>query len=159
MTTTPSQRLNDVDLAVVGGLVQHISEDPSAAATTWRAEVRWSGGFRSVARVRDLPPVASDEPPALGGTNTAPNPVEQVLGALGNCLAVGYAANASAAGIAMHDLRIELEGDIDLRASALHPTTSLAGGSGSSPRRRNRISSAPATLLEGDEAPYRTPRG
>jgi uncharacterized OsmC-like protein len=35
---------------------------------------------------------------------------------LGNCLAVGYAANASVAGIAIRDLRIDLDGDIDLHA-------------------------------------------
>ena len=58
----------------------------------------------------------SDEPAALGGGDTAPNPVEQLLAALGNCLAVGYAANASVAGIAIRDLRIELTGDLDLRA-------------------------------------------
>ena len=33
---------------------------------------------------------------------------------LGNCLAVGYAANASAAGIEIEDLRISLSGDLDL---------------------------------------------
>ena len=50
----------------------------------------------------------------LGGTNTAPNPVEQLLGALGSCLAIGYTANASVRGIQIEDLRIELEGHIDL---------------------------------------------
>jgi uncharacterized OsmC-like protein len=40
--------------------------------------------------------------------------VEQLLGALGNCLAVGYAANATVAGIELKGLRIELEGDLDL---------------------------------------------
>ena len=60
-------------------------------------------------------PTASDEPAALGGTDTAANPVEQLLGALGNCLAVGYAANATAAGIAIEQLTIELEGDLNLR--------------------------------------------
>ena len=49
-----------------------------------------------------------------GGSNTGPNPVEQVLGALGNCLAVGYAANATAAGITIKDLRIAVEGRLDL---------------------------------------------
>lgn len=64
--------------------------------------------------VRGFAPIASDEPPALGG-DTAPNPVEQLLGALGNCLAVGYAANATVAGIEIRDLRIDLQGDLDLR--------------------------------------------
>lgn len=63
---------------------------------------------------RRFNPLPSDEPVALGGTDTAPNPVEQVLAALGNCLAVGYAANAAAAGIEISDLRISLEGDLDL---------------------------------------------
>jgi uncharacterized OsmC-like protein len=76
--------------------------------------VNWKGGFRSEATVRDFGPIPSDEPDALGGTDTGPNPVEQVLAALGNCLAVGYAANATAAGIEIRDMSIELEGDIDL---------------------------------------------
>jgi len=58
--------------------------------------------------------MASDEPGALGGTDTGPNPVEQVLAALGNCLAVGYAANATAMGIELRDVNIDLEGDLDL---------------------------------------------
>ena len=40
--------------------------------------------------------------------------MEQLLGALGNCLVVGYAANATAAGIELNELKIELEGDLDL---------------------------------------------
>ncbi|MBB6570266.1 OsmC family protein [Kribbella sandramycini] len=56
----------------------------------------------------------SDEPAALGGGDQAPNPVEQLLGALGNCLAVGYAANATVAGIAIDELTIGLKGDVDL---------------------------------------------
>lgn len=112
MTTT--ERLNDVNIEAVSGLTSKIKEKPEAAATTWRANVRWTGAFRSEATVRGFAPLASDEPAALGGTDTAPNPVEQLLAALGNCLAVGYAANASAAGIEISDLRIMLEGDIDL---------------------------------------------
>ena len=107
--------LNGVDLATVGGLVDHIRSDPSSAATVWSAEVTWTGAFRSEAQVRDFAPLPSDEPAALGGGDTAPNPVEQVLAALGNCLAVGYAANASVEGITLHDLRIKLEGTLDLR--------------------------------------------
>lgn len=107
--------LNEVNLEAVGSLVNHISNEPAAAATVWEAEVTWQGAFRSEARIRNFAPVPSDEPAGLGGTDTAPNPVEQLLAALGNCLAVGYAANASAAGIKIDDLRIKLKGDLDLR--------------------------------------------
>lgn len=112
--STRTTRLNDVDIASVGGLIEKVREEPEVASTTWSAEVRWTGGFRSESAVRDFAPVPSDEPAALGGTDTAANPVEQLLGALGNCLAVGYAANATAAGIELTDLRIELEGDLNL---------------------------------------------
>ena len=106
--------INDVDLEAVGGLVTAIQDDPAAAATTWSADVTWTGGFRSEARIREFGPTLSDEPTGLGGTDTAPNPVEQLLAALGNCLAVGYAANASVEGIELESVSIRLSGDIDL---------------------------------------------
>jgi uncharacterized OsmC-like protein len=111
-----TRHLNEVNLAAIGALVEKIRQEPQAAKTHWQAEVRWNGGFRSEARSRELPPLASDEPAGMGGGDTASNPVEQVLAALGNCLAVGYAANASVAGIEIKSLRIELEGDIDMHA-------------------------------------------
>jgi uncharacterized OsmC-like protein len=114
MTTTTGDHLNQVDLSAVGALVEKIKQRPSAGQTTWSAEVRWTGALRSAATIRSFAPIASDEPRGMGGTDSAPNPVEQLLGSLGNCLAVGYAANASVAGIAIRDLRIDLEGDLDL---------------------------------------------
>ncbi|MEX1092402.1 MAG: OsmC family protein [Acidimicrobiia bacterium] len=113
MTTTTS-RLNQVDIETVGALIGAIQTEPAKAQTVWSAQVRWTGGFGSEARVREFEPVPSDEPAALGGDDTAANAVEQLLGALGNCLAVGYAANATAAGIALKDVTISLEGDLDL---------------------------------------------
>ncbi|MGD2043635.1 MAG: OsmC family protein [Acidimicrobiia bacterium] len=112
--TTTINRLNSVDIQAVGNLVSAIQEEPTNADTVWKSTVEWKGGFRSEARSRDFAPVASDEPTGLGGDDTAANPVEQLLGALGNCLAVGYAANATVAGIHLESLRIELEGDLDL---------------------------------------------
>lgn len=112
--TETTSRMNAVDIQAVGGLVNAIQEDPNLAATVWQASVRWDEGFRSVSTVRDFEPVRSDEPTGLGGDDTAANPVEQLLSALGNCLAVGYAANATVAGITINELSIDLEGDLDL---------------------------------------------
>jgi uncharacterized OsmC-like protein len=112
--TTTINTLNSVNIAAVGELVSAIQGEPSKADTVWKSTVDWKGGFRSEATVRDFDPVPSDEPSGLGGDDTAPNPVEQLLGALGNCLAVGYAANATVAGIELNRVRIDLEGDIDL---------------------------------------------
>lgn len=115
--------LNDVDIGQVASLAEKIQQEPQVAASKWSAEVKWDGGFRSSASVREFTPIKSDEPESLGGTNTGPNPVEQVLGALGNCLAVGYAANATAAGITIKDMTIKVEGDLDL-----HTFLGLADG-------------------------------
>ena len=116
MTTQTSSQLNDVNLNAVGALVAAVAEDPDRGQTEWQATVTWTGAFRSEASIRDFDPIPSDEPAGLGGSDTAPNPVEQVLGALGNCLAVGYAANATAAGVEINDLKIDLSGDLDLQA-------------------------------------------
>ena len=106
--------LNDVNMEAVAGLASKIQQEPEVAKTRWNARVEWKGGFRSEATVRDFDALLSDEPDALGGTDTGPNPVEQILAAFGNCLAVGYAANATAAGIELRKLAIDLEGELDL---------------------------------------------
>lgn len=114
MTEATAEALNSVNIEAVAGLAGKIQQEPEVAATRWNAKVHWKGGFRSEASVRDFGPMASDEPDALGGTDTGPNPVEQLLAALGNCLAVGYAANATASGIEIRDMSIDLEGELDL---------------------------------------------
>lgn len=116
MTTSTTALLNDVDLDAVADLTNAVRSDPAAASTVWRADVTWQGGFQASAQIRAFPAVPSDEPPALGGNDSAPNPVEQLLAALGNCLAVGYAANATARGIELTNLRIAVTGDLDLRS-------------------------------------------
>ena len=113
-STVQTPGINGVDIEKVAGLANKIQESPEVASTVWKATVSWDEGFRSTATIRDFEPTASDEPSGLGGSDTAANPVEQLLGALGNCLAVGYASNATAAGIEIEDLTIDLEGDLDL---------------------------------------------
>lgn len=114
--TITTTALNDVDLDAVAALTRTVRDNPAAAATTWRADVTWNGAFRSTARIRGFADLPSDEPAALGGTDTAPNPVEQLLAALGHCLAVGYAANATARGIELTDLSVRVSGNLDLHA-------------------------------------------
>jgi uncharacterized OsmC-like protein len=64
--------------------------------------------------VRTLPAHIVDEPPQLLGDDTAPNPTEALLAALGTCVAVGIQANAIARGYTVRGIEIELEGDINI---------------------------------------------
>jgi uncharacterized OsmC-like protein len=107
--------LNGVDLDAVVALVGAVDEDAENGQTVWQADVHWEQGFRSSATVREFAPVPSDEPSGLGGTDSAPNPVEQVAAALGNCLAVGYVAALTGRGITIRELDIAVKGQLDLR--------------------------------------------
>jgi uncharacterized OsmC-like protein len=70
------------------------------------------GRSRQVTHVRDLPPVAADEPSGIPGAGPAPQPLELLLAALGSCLAVGIRAHAVARGIALSRLELAVETDI-----------------------------------------------
>ena len=106
--------INGVDLDTIAGFAQRIA-DPGADKSVWSARTTWTGAFTSATHAREHAPIASDEPEQLAGGNTAPNPVEYVLAALGGCLAVGYSASATAQGIVVRSLELELSGTIDLR--------------------------------------------
>ena len=88
--------------------------DPQKARATFASRSRLGEGFRSEAALRDHR-VTVDEPPELGGTDKGPNPVELVLAALGTCQEITYRAYAAALGIPLEGVRVELEGDLDLR--------------------------------------------
>ncbi len=85
-----------------------------AAIKTVKCRTVAEGRFRHLNLIRDLPPHIVDEPPALLGDDTAPNPSEALLAALGSCLAVGIHANAVANGIAVRALALDLEADINI---------------------------------------------
>src|SRR6267142_2512611 len=77
------------------------------------------GKFRHANYIRNLAPYIVDEPPGLLGDDTAPNPSEASLAALGSCLAVGLHANAVHRGWTVNKLELELEGDPQAEIDAL----------------------------------------
>jgi uncharacterized OsmC-like protein len=56
-----------------------------------------------------------DEPPALGGADTAANPVQYALASLGSCQAITYRFWAAQLGVELDTLSVRVEGDLDLR--------------------------------------------
>lgn len=87
---------------------------PEAAKATFKSTSRLTDGFRSEVSIRQHR-LAADEPPALGGTDSGPNPVELILAALGSCQEITYRAYATAMGIPLDSVSVDLAGDIDLR--------------------------------------------
>jgi uncharacterized OsmC-like protein len=111
---TVMKELNGLDLQALQGLVETVTKDPSAAdpLNDWSARVRWDGGFRSQALVRDHT-FTIDEPATLIGKDLAPNAAEYVLAAYGACLNTGLALNATKNGIKLRNAEVIVEGRLD----------------------------------------------
>jgi uncharacterized OsmC-like protein len=106
------------DRDALDDLIDGIKDDPEQARTVWRARTHWDEGFRSEAVIERQDrrfTIPMDEPAGIGGSDTAPNMVEVVLGAYGSCLTTGLVANAALEGIELTRVEVELEGDLDLR--------------------------------------------
>lgn len=82
--------------------------------STFRSGTRLVEGLRTEASIRQFKFII-DEPTQVGGTDCGPNPVEIVLAALGACQEIVYAVHAARLGIAIEQLEIEVEGELDAR--------------------------------------------
>lgn len=92
-----------------------IAKTPGAARAVFRATTTSDAddlGTRS--RIRGFE-VQLDEPPALGGDDRGPNPVEAVLAALGSCQAIVFRAYASVLGLRIDRVEVEVRGHLDVR--------------------------------------------
>lgn len=95
--------------------IEAIGNNPAGANLVFKADTRLEEGVRCSATVRDFPPIGVDEPPELGGQNTAMNPVELVLVALGTCQEIMYAAYAAVMDIELDSVEVEVKGYLDVR--------------------------------------------
>jgi uncharacterized OsmC-like protein len=107
--------LQPIDKEGLDGLIAKGKANP-AAIRTLKCRTVAEGRFRHLNMIRTLPAHVIDEPPGLLGDDTAPNPSEASLAALGSCLAVGIHANAVARNITIRSLELELEADINITA-------------------------------------------
>lgn len=107
--------LSPIDKDGLANLIKKGESDPTAVKTL-KCKTVAEGRFRHLNYVRNLEPHIIDEPPVLLGDDTAPNPSEALLAALGSCLAVGIHANCVAKDITVTSLAVELEADINITA-------------------------------------------
>jgi uncharacterized OsmC-like protein len=100
--------------SVIDATTAAVAEDPARAAALFRAEGAGGDGVRSEIRI-GRHAVVVDEPPALGGADAAPNPVEAALAGLLSCQVVTYRFWAVELGIPLDDVSVQVEGDLDVR--------------------------------------------
>ena len=117
--------VNGIDRDAVKGLLTAITEDERKGQTHWHVLTTWKGGTRSDTRAsyyeiggqrvpKDFT-IRVDEPLELGGSNQYANPQEVLLAAMNACMTAHYSIAAAMKGVALEELTIETQGDIDLR--------------------------------------------
>lgn len=114
VTTTLDTPFEPIDRDRLRALGDKGRSDPTAVRTVKVRTVAEGKRFRHLNYVRDLAAHIVDEPPGLLGDDTAPNPTEALLAALGSCVAVGLQANAVARGWTIRGIAVDLEGDINI---------------------------------------------
>ncbi|HEY5811470.1 MAG TPA: OsmC family protein [Terrimicrobiaceae bacterium] len=124
-TVVENTQVNGIDIDLLTQAIESIKSDSAKGQTHWQVTSHWRGGTRSDTSVksyfiggqriaRDFT-LRIDEPYELCGSNQFANPQEYLLAALNACMIVGYSAVCALQGITLEELRIETEGDIDLR--------------------------------------------
>lgn len=103
--------LNDV----IEGTRDAVTTDPSNAAVSFSVSNTLVPGTETAVRVQIRDHLfAVDEPAALGGTDSAANPVEYALAALGSCQVITYQFWAAKLGIPLDAVTVTVDGDLDL---------------------------------------------
>jgi len=119
--------VNGLEVNSIGQMVEGVKRDPASAQATFFATTFWKGGFHNEADISNFNvggaklkhvetfKIEGDHPKELLGTDKGPASVEVLLAALGHCIASGWATYGAFLGVPIENLRVEVEGDIDLQ--------------------------------------------
>lgn len=100
---------------VIEGTRQAVTADATNAAVSFSVTHSLVPGTATAVSVQVREHAfAVDEPAALGGTDTAANPVEYALAALGSCQVITYQFWAAKLGIPLDAVTVTVDGDLDL---------------------------------------------
>ena len=122
-----SKIVNGVNLEALGGFVDGVKTGAVSPEIRFSAKSSWTGGTRtevvidqfSAGGVNAAPAERSfrlvvDEPAALGGQDTAPNPVEYLAAGLCGCITAGIVTNAAMFGATVEALEVTVDADINV---------------------------------------------
>lgn len=99
---------------IIESRVKLFKNKPEAALIHPTVVTEWKGGLLNENKIRGHL-LLSDYPSPAGGTDKAANPMEMLLAALGSCVAGVYVDFAAVMDMKLDAIKVELEGDIDLR--------------------------------------------
>ena len=118
---------NGYNVTALSGLVNVLKDNSQGGRVTFISTSKWLEGAKSITRFSGYKidgqlqhetersfEVLSDEPLEFGATDTAPAPPEQLLAAIGSCIAATGNAYAALSGIRLKRFDVSLESEIDL---------------------------------------------
>jgi uncharacterized OsmC-like protein len=118
-------KINGIDTEALFATIDAIKQDPSKASCRFFTATEWRQGTVSRTKVsryqlagQDVKQdytMTIDEPGALLGTDSAPNPQMFLYAALSSCVLNTFVVSAAAKGIKLESLQFDLEGELDLR--------------------------------------------
>lgn len=103
-----------LDLEAFGATRTAVEADSDAGRGAFQSSTTWEDGARARTVARSFT-IETDEPAPLGGTDKAVDPMELLLASVGTCLTIGWVTHAARRGVDFRDLRIDVNGDYDLR--------------------------------------------
>lgn len=116
--------LNGWNTEEMNEAIDGIRQQPEAGKLTWRSRVHWDGGYGLDVRTHEIEQLGEvmtrrftmrgDHPPELLGNNTGPTAIEILMSALGACMAGTFAAQATARGVEIENLEVDLQSTIDI---------------------------------------------
>ena len=119
---------NGVNLTNIEALVGAIEDNPALAEVQFKASSTWLGGTQAQVEINSLMAggqdiardgrhftLVVDEPPELGGTDVAPNPVEHLAAALCGCLTAGIATNAALFETEIDRIEVDVEVNFNIK--------------------------------------------
>ena len=119
--------VNGVNLEALGGFVGAVKAGAVSPQIRFTAKSSWAGGARTEVTIDQFfaggAPAAPaersfklvvDEPAALGGQDTAPNPVEYLAAGLCGCITAGIVTNAAMFGTKVEALEVTVDADINV---------------------------------------------
>jgi uncharacterized OsmC-like protein len=122
-------RSSGVNAQVLGEVVESIKNQPEMAKVTFQVKTRWHNGdgFKITSTGKDFQiggqtvqrqegfTLASDFPDVLGGMSSGPTVCEMCMASIGSCISQTIVAYATMMGVQLDSIRIETEGDVDIR--------------------------------------------
>lgn len=119
--------VNGLNTEVLGGLIEHLKNNPDAGQVTFFSKSVWQDGMRSFTSFSGYEidgkmqfqegrnfVLLGDEAVELSGTDAAAGAVEELMYALGTCIIAAGNANAALMGVKPTKFELDLESDIDL---------------------------------------------